>query len=626
MRYIATSSQKLNNLFFYAVDMRAANDSSYIHTALLNALSSAADKGFGNSSNLKITNYSNPLQSNSISEFLIECTKKNELIILVFDQFEELYSKSELFSVFKEARRLMYSTVSTTSNFVLGFAWKTDSTVPQDHPAYHMWHQLSDHRYEIQLKPFDHTDAKESIIIFEKELGQQLLPELRTYLLENSQGYPWLLKKLCIHIYQQLLNNTTQHELANRSLDISSLFDQDLNNLTDVETGCMKLVAKEAPMDWYEVLDSFGHQVVQSLQDKRLLIRRGNKLNLYWDIFRDYVLSKKIPSIPFNYIPQSSSLKSLLSVVAVLDASRGKKVQELSSGAKLKESTINNILHDLVQFGIVTTNKGKVMVNAQMENFNKRTVLSNIRLIYKRHALTEKLKENNISIPASPDNIISYLKEVNPIAHFQMRTWRTYGVRMIIWLNALGLVRRTQDEIYYQDSGDISDESTQISNPFRGKVFCGDTSPRKVINALDLLKAGPKSQLHMKQNGYRNACVVLRRFNLIELTTTGDYRVRNQYIRVSSKKLVWEKSSKEKSIEEVTSYLKSNPSCSAEDVGNRVSKLFLRDWTRSSCIRNGGALRQWATWHLSMATQDGGIPKAPGFEKLGNNNLSLFEN
>ena len=79
-------------------------------------------------------------------------------------------SKSELFDIFDEARKLMFSIVSANSNLVLGFAWKTDSTVPQDHPAYYMWHQLSDHRYEVELSPFTHADANKSVKLFEKEL------------------------------------------------------------------------------------------------------------------------------------------------------------------------------------------------------------------------------------------------------------------------------------------------------------------------------------------------------------------------------------------------------------------------------------------------------------------------
>ena len=367
MRAVAKVSHKPNNLFLYAVDMRAANDASYVSSALMKALKSAADQGFGHKKDLKISNYTDPLQSESICTFLSECKRKHELIIFVFDQFEELYSKPELFAVFEAAKRLMFSAISASSNLVLGFAWKTDSSVPQEHPAYHMWHELSDHRFEVSLKPFSHSDAEQSLKIFEAELGEKIRPELRKYLLENSQGYPWLLKKLCIHFYHQWENGVSQQELANRSLDISSLFDQDLNNLNDTEMGCLKLVAKNAPMDWYEVLESAGHEVVQSLQNKRLLIRRGDKLNLYWDIFRDYVLSGTIPSIPFTYIPQSPSIDALLRISQEIDDAEGKSLQELADGSKLQESTVRNIIHDLEQFGVISIAYGQIKIDNHLK-------------------------------------------------------------------------------------------------------------------------------------------------------------------------------------------------------------------------------------------------------------------
>lgn len=462
--------------------------------------------------------------------------------------------------------------------------------------------------------------------IFEKELQQKLLAELRKYLLENSQGYPWLLKKLCIHIYEQIQIGTNQRQLANRSLDISSLFDQDLNNLTNTEMGCLKLVAKNAPMDWYEVLDSAGHNVVQSLQNKRLLIRRGNKLNLYWDIFRDYVLSGIVPSIPFNYIPQSPSLDAMLRVLAELDDGEGKTVQDLSSGSKLKESTIKNILHDLDQFGVVTAVDNKVAVSNYLENLEARTVLSSIRTIFKRHALAEKLKGYNSSKPASPEQIISYLKEVNPTAQYHIRTWRTYGNRMVAWLQALGLVKRTPEGVLFFDSGDISEEnSKKWSGKGRRMVFLGDTSPAKVVNALDLLKKGPKSQISMKNLGYRNACAVLYRFRLIELTSASKYRVIEHAVERLSIESIWNESGKEDSIVAVIEYLKSNPSSTPDAIGKYVAQLFSRKWKKASWKRVGNALRQWAQWHMTSSGNNNNIPPAPGRKEVEDTQLLLFD-
>ena len=616
MRAVAKSSHKPNNLFLYAVDMRAANDASYISSSLMKAFKLAAIQGFGHKNDLKISNYNDPLQSESISTFLSECKKNHELIIVVFDQFEELFSKSELFAVFEAAKGLMFSAISASSNLVLGFAWKTDSSVPQEHPAYHMWHELSDHRFEVSLKPFSHSDAEQSLKVFEAELGKKIRPELRKYLLENSQGYPWLLKKLCIHFYHQLKTGVSQQEIENRSLDIASLFDQDLNNLNDSEMGCLKLVAQDAPMDWYEVLEHAGHEVVQSLQNKRLLIRRGDKLNLYWDIFRDYVRFGTIPSIPFTYIPQSPSIDALLRVSQELDDAEGRSLHELADGSKLKESTVRNIIHDLEQFGIISIADGQIKIDDHLNDFGERSILSNIRILFKRHAFTELLKKNNTVKPADMEQLTTYLKQINPTAQHHIRTWNTYAKRMAIWLQASGLTRDESNEIRYEDLGDISDgDVKKWSGEPKRIVFCGDTSPAKVIKAFDLLKQGAKSQIIMKNMGFRNACAVLHRFRLVELTSAGEYRVPEGAIGSSSIEVVWEETRKEESIRLVMDLLTEKPHLSAKQIGESVATEFKRDWKPASCQRVGNSLRQWAGWVITSG-DDGPISPPPGRETL----------
>lgn len=613
IRDLAQQSQKPKNLFLYAVDVRAANDATYIYSALIETFKKAAEKGFGTSQKIEITNYTDPLKSKSVELFLEECKRKRELIILVFDQFEELYSKPDLFSVFKEVKKLMFSVISASSSLVLGFAWKSDSTVPQDHPAYHMWHELEDHRYSTMLTQFSHADAEHLLKLFEAEINDKLLPELRKYLLENSQGLPWLLKKLCIHIYEQLENGTNQHQLANRSLDISSLFDRDLSSLSDTESVCLKLVAQNAPIDYCEVLESAGHDVVKSLQDKRLLIKRGDKLNLYWDIFRDYVLLGSVPMIPFNYIPQSPSLDALLRVTQELDGVEGKTFSELAIASKLQKSTIRNIVHDLDQFGIIDIVENKVLIGKHLIDLESKTVLSNIRIVFKRHAVIKILNEYNVSQSATNNDIISYLKKLKPMAQYHIRTWRTYATKMADWLYYLGLIERTSTGIIYKDAGDIQTiKAKRWAGTRRRLAFIGDTSPAKAIDALTMIIERPRSLVSLKKMGFRNATAVLYRFRLIELKSIGEYQISESLTNYSdATEAVWKEAKKEESLKLVIERLQESPSMPSVNIGKMVSENFSRKWKEASCKRIGGGLRQWAIWVMTPCGDNGKIVNPP---------------
>ncbi len=634
LRSSANVSKKPNNLFLYAVDVRAASDSAYVYSALLAALRTAASNGFsfGLGHDLEVSNFADPLQSNSIKDYLSECERKHELIILVFDQFEELYSKPELFPVFDAVKKLMFSTLAASTNIVLGFAWKTDSTVPQDHPAYYMWHQLSDHRYEISLRPFIHADADNSIRLFEGELGEKIRPELRRYIIENSQGYPWLLKKFCIHLYEQLEAGTSQSELADRSLDIASLFDRDLNDLTPPQMACLKLVAEHAPMDWYEVLESTDPDVVQSLQQKRLLIRRGDKLNLYWDIFRDYVLTGNIPSIPFTYIPQCPSLDALIRLVMQLDTLEPRNLKEISDSCSISENTARNIVHDLEQFGIAAVDGDGVLLDTHMKEISPRAVLARIRIVFRRHALTSLLKENNASKPASQNQIVQYLKQVNPAAQHHSRTWQTYANRMVHWLHTLGFAERRGTKYVFQDRGDINTvEMQRIRSDRRRLVFIGDAPPSRAVEAIEYLSSnGQKSISHMKNLGLRNACAVLYRFRLIEIGTTHDYQIDQKVVGSrTSIECLWDEANREETLKLVCDFLKHKPSASPNEIGIFVSKQFSREWTLATLIRIGNSLRQWASWLMTPKKQDGRLPDPPGRRaddnQLSNDVLDLFK-
>jgi hypothetical protein len=606
LRDRANRSKKPSSIFMFAVDVRAAGSPGYIHASLLTALKKAAERGFGTreSNSLRVTDVSDPLQSDSISQFLLECQRQKQLLVLVFDQFEELYSKPELFGVFTEARRIMLSAVSAGANFVLGFAWKTDSTVPQDHPAYYMWHQLSDHRFEATLLPFTHADAEKSLFLFERELGHKLRPELRKYIIEQSQGYPWLLKKLCIHVYEQLEGGASQSELADRSLDIGFLFDKDLSSLTQAEDGCMKLIARNAPVDWYEVIEMAGADVVRALQQKRLIIRRGDKLNVYWDIFREYVLSRSVPHIPLTYVPQSPSVTALLNVSSKLNPFEARKISQLGRACGYSDNTIRNIVHDLSEFGILSDKGSGLLLDSHITGTAPESVLAHIRLVLRRHALTAILRQQQAGAPISQDDMIFFLKRVNPTARHHGRTWRTYANRMAQWLMATGYLAQRGSGWIYEDAGEIRENYAPHSSggpkEKRRSAFIGDAPPSRVIAALEFIKQnGQQPVAKLKSLGYRNACSVLYRFGLIEITDRHTYRITEALCgTLSSLQAVWNKAHEDHALSQIVQLLRENPSIGHDRMAQAMAKTYEREWTSATIKRIGNSLRHWATWVL----------------------------
>jgi hypothetical protein len=447
VRERVTNKRYKNSFFIYAVDVRAAKNDSYILSALLTCLQEAAKNGFGDKdvAHLKITSFTEPLESPSIRQYIESLERNKQVVCLVFDQFEELYSKPNLFSVFETAQRLFLSVTSAGSNLVLGFAWKSDSTVQQNHPAYFMWHSLGDQRLPIELKRFRYDEASKAITLLEKEVGEKLSSNLRRQLLENTQGYPWLLKKLSIHIYTQIKSGVSQSELIENALDVESLFKSDLQNLTSAERASLQHIAENAPADWVEVVEMAGNDVLRALINKRLVIRSGDKLTVYWDIFREYLVSKKVPSIPLTYLPTYQSLNTVLMVAQQLSKETSVTYESLSKSAHIKVSTVTNVVHDLIMFGVAKGEYSIAKLDEGVESSDPENILKRIRQTLASHAVTLNLRKLERGTTIKESEMIDILKGINPTAPHGEKTWKIYADRILNWLTATGYIITTSD-------------------------------------------------------------------------------------------------------------------------------------------------------------------------------------
>ena len=613
IREDAKNHSKPNHIFLYAVDVRAANNASYIAASLLQCLKGAQKLGYGSKNKLTLTNVQNPLESDSIKIFLDECNRKNEVIVLVLDQFEELYSKPELSGIFNAAKELMFSVIAAKTCMIMGFAWKTDCSIPQDHPAYHMWHELQDHRFEVPLKQFSHSDAEQSLSMFEAELGEKIRPTLKKYLLSNCQGLPWLLKKLCIHFEQQLSHGFSQIEIESSSLDIASLFEKDLNSLSSKELSCIKHIAKNTPADWVETLDIFDGEIIQSLINKRLIIKRGNKLNLYWDIFKDYVNSGNIPEIPFNYIPQSTSLNGLLRVCMCLNSSTGKDLDILAKETGLKKTTVRNIVHDLIQFGIVKNNTtlDNICLSDSIVNSDERSFLRFLRSTFKRHQLTIFLSHERNQMPTTYEQTIDFLKQILPAAQHDRKTWEVYAKKMILWLDCLGYVSRNGDFYFYNDRDDIDINNKKVigTRKRNGPIFEADASPRQLLDAfMFVLEKGEQPYSIMKRNKCRNACSVLIRFGMLSLVGYTFKPLLDNPSRLEVIENIFHSAEKEESVIFFITELKINPNRSPLAIAEELARKYHREWKTASLRRIGNALKIWASWIIQSRCSNQILP------------------
>jgi hypothetical protein len=285
-----------------------------------------------------------------------QLSEEKRLLFIFFDQFENLFFLPD---ALRPIRDLFLKIGGAQTNVVLGFSWKTDLFGITTEFPYQMRDTITDGSRRIPLTAFSEPEATEMFQRLSKEIHAKLRKDLKFFLSEYSQGYPWLLKKLCAHVKQQREAGVQQSEIASSLLNVEQLFQDDLNGLSPEQEETLRRIAKSSPISISEYGDELKPDVLQSLVNARLIIRVGTKIDVYWDIFKDYLNSGNVP-IQDNYIPRiqvGSVLKAaelLNSVGPTIDATK------FRSQAALAEKSFYNILKELRLLGIAKLEDGMV--------------------------------------------------------------------------------------------------------------------------------------------------------------------------------------------------------------------------------------------------------------------------
>jgi hypothetical protein len=289
---------------------------------------------------------------------------QNRPVVVFFDQFENVFRDVELTRVF---RNLALGVRDIKGPLLLGFAWKTDLVGWTEGHPYQLRDDIRGAGTVVVVEPFGPREVEVILGRIARQAGVRLLPDLRSRLRAYSQGLPWLLKKLADHVLRELRTGVTQEELLAESLNVGGLFEADLAELGPSEQEVLRHIAKFAPIPAAEVTERFGPDQVQSLVDRRLVVQVGDRLDTYWDTFRDFLNTGTVPVQESWILRQTPrSVGRLLSTVFGLggDAS----VREVVGLLDTSDTAIFNLSRELRLLGITVHEPNRVrMVTEVME-------------------------------------------------------------------------------------------------------------------------------------------------------------------------------------------------------------------------------------------------------------------
>lgn len=604
---LVSKGRRITNCSLTAVDSRSATSASFVSGAIRLALNDAAAVGLLSNPNHDIASLTHPLDSPDILSSADQLSRGNGVVVLIFDQFEELFTKEALFETFSAIRELSVDLDSKQIPIVLGFAWKTDVSLPQQHPAYHLWHSLADRRKDFRVRQFGPPDISKVITHAQRQIGLSLVPALRARLMEQCQGYPWLLKKLLVHIAKRLKEAASQYDLLERELDVQALFEEDLAGLASDQIRCLKYVAERAPAYVTEVEEHFSSEIANFLLAKRLLVRSGLNYVIYWDIFRDYLVEGRAPTIPWTRTFQRDPNSA---VQAVKCASQeqpisAKRISELLGGS---ERGWVNVMSDLVALQIVDRiAEDSYRLAPHVRSISPLDLANHIHGQLSRHVVCRELAAVERDAIVTNEMLDRLVEKTRPATTPSAVVIHQYAMNLKRWLLFSGHLEE-RGSFLYRPAGKGSQMGRLKGRNNRGIKFLGSGTPDALLTLLATLAQATNEgvpEVDLVKQGLRNAIYDAVALQLVDRTDdrilrlVPSMRSSSDLVQVLRLEVL-----RQPSTVIVAAALRELPEMPNLALGNILKVELQQDWKPTSGLRYANGVRRYFEWASRPRSKD----------------------
>jgi hypothetical protein len=333
------------------------------------------------------------------------------------------------------------------------------------------------------------------------------------------------LKKLCAHVKNQKQKNVGQAQIADNLLNVEQLFKEDIDGLSTTEISALKKIAKQAPIESSIISEEINLQVLQSLLSRRLIVYVAHKVDIYWDIFKDYLNTGEIP-IQENFILRVfvSQIDKALRLLVTSKKSINK--ENLKQSLSLGEKSFYNLMRDMKLLGLVKYEENNIVLDVKnISNDNYETFIKSY--------LNDKLRKNRIirlifeyvnqNDNVSIQQLSKILSATCPYIVATSKTWQTYAKIFSDWLDYADCAiynRKNNTLLKYQPSSELREKRgvrgrTRNAHPIPFTQF--EPVNKVLFRIIDAVYKKSSIDIQgIKYSTYKKAIATLEDFGIIE--------------------------------------------------------------------------------------------------------------
>ncbi len=406
---------------------------------------------------------------------------KNSLKLFFVDQFESTFHIPDVFAAYES---LAGAFTRIGNGLYIIFARKNDQLTTFDDSLISL-DKLNSTSRPFELPDFSKDEAISLLTSISKSYEKKpIARDVRAYVLEFAQGFPWLLKRTMAHLIRLLNKGVAQSELVATGLQLDDLFDEELEGLDEIERDYIARIASRLPADYNQLQRQFDEdpllpKILDKLTRSRLLRLTGATYDTYNDVFKEYLIYQKIPDLRHFNIYRMYPNPVLSGFHNFVDKDKFTS-EEFKAFLNQSLGSAFNILRELKNLNLIKADKDHWKIpQTIIDIYNQGRLGEYIRRQLLENEIVSRLvnsvaQESKFHI----DDLTDYLREQFPFIEASPKTWTTYAAILRAWVVETKLLELNQKSEFIPPSGSRASIIESLGN----MGIVGSSARRQTLN------------------------------------------------------------------------------------------------------------------------------------------------